>query len=81
LVTEYEALLSKMIEEKKAKLAELLAQGKDRDAAALEPDIKFLEVELARYGEAMTLFRTKGVPKVGRWGKPEVEESSHEAAP
>ena len=42
-------------------------------------DIRFLEVELQRYEQGMALFRSKGLPKVGRWGKPETEEKTEEA--
>jgi hypothetical protein len=40
---------------------------------ALASDIRFLEVELQRYQQSMTLFRSRNPPKVGRWGKPETE--------
>lgn len=74
MTTEYEQLLSKMVNEKKAKLAELTARkGKAKEVAALMSDIRFLEVELQRYQQGMALFRTKAIPKVGRWGKAETE--------
>ena len=38
----------------------------------------FLEVELRRYEQGMSLFRSKGLPKVGRWGKQESEELTAE---
>jgi hypothetical protein len=41
-------------------------------------DVRFLEVELQRYEQGMALFRTKGLPKVGRWGMPEVEVKREE---
>ncbi|MBI2648428.1 MAG: hypothetical protein HYW93_02090 [Thaumarchaeota archaeon] len=41
-------------------------------------DLKFIEVEMNRYQQGMSLFRSKGVPKVGRWGKPEAEEHKEE---
>ena len=41
-------------------------------------DIRFLETELQRYQQGMALFRTKALPKVGRWGKPEAEEKKDE---
>jgi hypothetical protein len=79
LTTEYEQFLSGMVSEKKAKVTELTGkQGKDKEVAALISDIKFLEVELHRYQQGMTLFRTKSPPKVGRWGKPETEEAKEE---
>jgi hypothetical protein len=72
MTTEYEQLLSQMINEKKAKLPELTGKkGKAKEVAALMSDIRFLEVELQRYQQGMALFRTKAPPKVGRWGKPE----------
>lgn len=76
MTTEYEQLLSKMIEEKKLKAAELNGRkGKDKDLAKAMSDLRFLEVELQRYQQGMALFRSKGLPKVGRWGKPEAEET------
>ena len=79
MTTEYEDLLASMVNEKKAKLAELKGKsGKDKETAALMSDVRFLEVELQRYQQGMALFRTKAVPKVGRWGKPETEETKEE---
>ena len=75
MTTEYEQLLSAMVVEKKAKVAELTGKkGKDKELAALSSDIRFLEVEIQRYQQGMSLFRTKNLPKVGRWGRPETEE-------
>jgi hypothetical protein len=80
LTTEYEQLLSRMLEEKRAKLAELTGKkGTDKDSASVASDIKFLEVELQRYQQGMALFRTKNPPRVGRWGTPEAEERREEA--
>jgi hypothetical protein len=80
MTTEYEQLLSKMVDEKKAKLAEVTGKkGKEKETATLMSDIRFLEVELQRYQQGMALFRTKVLPKVGRWGKPETEEKKEEA--
>lgn len=79
MTTEYEQLLASMVEEKKAKLAELNGKkGAEKQVAAVTSDIKFLEVELQRYQQGMSLFRSKGLPKVGRWGKPETEENKEE---
>jgi len=79
LTTEYEQLLSGMVSEKKARLTRLAGKkGKDKEVAALMSDIRFLEVELQRYQQGMTLFRTKPLPRVGRWGKPETEEAKEE---
>jgi len=80
MTTEYEQMISKMVDEKKAKLTELAGKkGKEKDSAALMSDIRFLEVELQRYQQGMALFRTKSLPKVGRWGRPETEEKKEEA--
>ena len=79
MTTEYEQLLSQMVGEKKAKLAELAGRkGKAKEVAALMSDVRFLEVELQRYQQGMALFRTKALPKVGRWGRPETEEKETE---
>jgi hypothetical protein len=79
LTTEYEQLLSAMIAEKKAKMAELKEKpGKAKQIAGLQSDIRFLEVEIERYQQGMALFRSKNLPKVGRWGKPETEERKEE---
>ena len=80
LTTEYEQLLSGMVSEKKAKVTELTGKkGKEKEIAALTSDIRFLEVELQRYQQGMALFRTKPLPKVGRWGKPETDEAKEES--
>jgi hypothetical protein len=79
MTTEYEQMLSKMINEKEAKLAEVTGKkGKEKETASLESDIRFLQVELQRYEQGMALFRTKSLPKVGRWGKQETEEKREE---
>lgn len=83
VVTEYEELLSGMIVEKKEKL-EALKSPKGRSnrkkMEALEAEIRFIEVELERYQHGMVLFRSKDLPKVGRWGKP-VSGEQGEALP
>lgn len=72
-------MLAKMVEERKAKAAALRGKkGKEKELASVDSDIRFLEVELQRYGQGMALFRSKGLPKVGRWGKAETEESHAE---
>jgi len=77
MTTEYEQLLAKMVNEKKERLAQLTGRrGKEKESANLASDIRFLEVELERYQQSMSLFRTKGVPKVGRWGKAEKESTA-----
>ncbi len=69
----------KMVEEKKAKLAEISGRkGKEKQSAGLMSDVRFLEVELQRYQQGMALFRTKGLPKVGRWGTAEAEGKREE---
>jgi hypothetical protein len=79
MTTEYEQLVSKMVEDKRAKLMELTGKkGKEKETAAIMSDIRFLEVELQRYQQGLALFRTKTLPKVGRWGKPETEEKREE---
>ena len=79
MTTEYEQLLAGMVDEKKAKVAELTGKsGKSKQMAALLSDIRFLEVELQRYQQGMALFRSKNLPKVGRWGKPETEGTKEE---
>lgn len=80
MTTEYEELLGSMIAEKKARVAELTGKrGTQKEVSSLSTDIRFLEVELQRYQQGMALFRTKNLPKVGRWGKPETEERKEEA--
>jgi hypothetical protein len=79
MTTEYEQLLSRMIEERSVKAAELKGKrGKEKELAAVTLEMKFLEVELKRYQQGMALFRTKDIPKVGRWGKPEAGEAGHQ---
>jgi hypothetical protein len=81
MTTEYEELLMKMVTEKKAKLAEVTGKkDKEKDSATLMSDIRFLEVELQRYQQGMALFRTKSLPKVGRWGRQETEETKEQEA-
>ena len=73
MVTEYEELLTGMLIVKREKL-EALKAGKSknkRKIEALMSEISYVEVELERYQRGMTLFRSKDLPKVGRWGKPE----------
>ena len=79
LTTEYEQLLAQMAQEKRAKAAELTGKkGKVKELTAVMADIRFLEVELQRYQQGMALFRTKDLPKVGRWGKSEAREHKEE---
>jgi hypothetical protein len=79
LVTEYEHLLQQMFDERRLKLQELKGKkNKQKEIRNLLTDLKFIEVELHRYQQGMSLFRSKGVPKVGRWGKPETEEHREE---
>ena len=72
MVTEYEQLLSEMLKERREKLEKLrAAKGKNQKKVdVLLSEISFVEGELVRYQRGMTLFRSKGLPKVGRWGVP-----------
>lgn len=80
LSTEYEQLLQKLIDEKKTKLESIQSQkGKEKQVQDLLSEIRYIELEIERYSEGLSLFRSKNVPKVGRWGKPEEEE--HHATP
>jgi hypothetical protein len=77
LVTEYEQLLAGMLNERREKLEALKAgNGKSnkKKIEALLSEIGFAEMELERYRRGMTLFRSKELPKVGRWGKPETSQ-------
>ena len=79
MTTEYEDLLSGMVRDKKAKVSELSGKkGKEKKLASLASDIRFLEVEIQRYQQGMALFRSKNLPKVGRWGQPEAGEKKEE---
>ena len=83
MVTEYEELLTGMLIERREKLESLKAgKGKNKKGIeALTSEIGFLEVELERYQRGMTLFRSKDLPKVGRWGKPETSQQHGQAEP
>lgn len=77
LTSEYEQLLKRLIDEKKARIAEVSSKPRsEKKVATLLSDVNFLEVELQRYQQSLAIFRTKGVPKVGRWGVPEVKEAA-----
>lgn len=79
MTTEYEQLLAGMVDEKRVKITQLRGKkGKEKELASLSSDVRFLETELQRYQQGMALFRTKELPKVGRWGKPETEEKKQE---
>ncbi len=82
MVTEYEQLLVGMLAERKDRLEELKAAGgrNKKKIEALLSEISYVEVELERYRRGMVLFRSKDLPKVGRWGKPETAEQG-EALP
>jgi hypothetical protein len=72
LVTEYEQLLTGMLKERREKLEALGAsKANKKKVDSLVSEISYIEVELERYQRGMTLFRSKDLPKVGRWGKPE----------
>jgi uncharacterized protein (DUF305 family) len=79
MTTEYEQFLATMVAQKKAKVAVLTGKkGKEKELAALISDIRFIEVELQHYQQGMSLFRSKNLPKVGRWGRPEASERKGE---
>jgi hypothetical protein len=81
LVTEYEQLLSGMLKERRDKLEALKAGKADKKKVdALLSEIGYVEEELERYRRGMTLFRTKNLPKVGRWGRAESAQQG-QAAP
>lgn len=82
MVTEYEQLLGDILKERRDKLEALKAgKGKkQKEIDALLSEIGFVEGELERYQRGMRLFRTKELPKVGRWGKPETAQQG-EAGP
>lgn len=82
MVTEYEQLLTDMLEERRTQLERLKAgKGKSKKKVdELLSEIGYVEVELERYKRGMTLFRSKDLPKVGRWGKPETSQQG-EALP
>ena len=76
MATEYEQLLDEMLKERRKKL-EALNAGKGRNQKEIDTvlsEIGFVEGELERYRRGLTLFRTKGPPRVGRWGKPEASQ-------
>ena len=82
MVTEYEQLLGEMLKERKERLETMKAsKGSDKKKTdVLLSEIGFIEGELERYRRGMTLFRSKELPKVGRWGKPEAAQQG-EAQP
>jgi len=72
LATEYEQLLQQMLDEGRTKLEALKAKGvSEKQVREQESNLRFVEVELQHYRQGMALFRTKNLPKVGRWGIPE----------
>jgi len=81
LVTEYERLLADMVKERRTKVDELRARNASKkEIETLLSEISFIEVELKRYDGALRLFRSKSVPKVGRWGKPGAGPAGDEAS-
>jgi hypothetical protein len=80
LSTEYEQLLAQLIVERKAKLAKLASEkGKEKQIQTLQEEVRYIELEIDHYQRGLALFRSKPLPKVGRWGKPEEEEEGHRA--
>jgi len=71
-----------MLKERRDRLEALKAgkAGSKKKIEALLSEIRYVEVELERYQQGMTLFRSKNLPKVGRWGKPEAAQQG-EALP
>jgi hypothetical protein len=75
LSTEYEQLLTQLLNERRAKLAKLSSEkGKEKQIDDVQGEIRYIELEIEHYQKGLALFRTGPVPKVGRWGKPEEEE-------
>jgi hypothetical protein len=75
MTTEYERLLNDLIEEKKAKLSKVRSsEGSKKQVDDLLSEISYIELQLDHYAKGLKLFRSKSVPKVGRWGRAEAEE-------
>ncbi|MGH9919764.1 MAG: hypothetical protein ACRD6W_12980 [Nitrososphaerales archaeon] len=82
MTTEYERLLTDLLKERRDRLEKLKdVEGRDKkEHRELLSEIGFVQVELERDQKGMALFRSKGLPKVGRWGKPETSQTG-EALP
>ena len=80
MATEYESMLQELLDERRARLDGLLNKMGEGDTnekvREIASEMRFIEVELGRYRQGMAIFRTKNLPKVGRWGKPDTD--SHE---
>ncbi|MDA4132958.1 MAG: hypothetical protein OK454_07520 [Thaumarchaeota archaeon] len=82
MTTEYEQLLGRILDEKKAKLEKLNSEkGSQKQVEEVLTEIRYVEFEMQHYRNSLKLFRSKSVPKVGRWGKPESGEHTASAAP
>jgi hypothetical protein len=80
LSSEYELLLKQLLQERRSRLEKLTSEkGEQKQIDQLLSEIRFVQAELERYDRGLTIFRSKSVPKVGRWGKPEEEEHAHRA--
>jgi len=80
LSTEYEQLLAQLLDERRAKLAKLGSdKGRQKQIEDVQAEIRYIELEIEHYQKALALFRSKDVPKVGRWGKPERDEHASQA--
>ena len=79
--TEYEQLLAQLLDERRAKLAKLSSEkGRQKQIDDVSAEIRYIELEIEHYQRGLALFRSKDVPKVGRWGRPERDEhGSHTA--
>jgi hypothetical protein len=81
LTTEYEQLLGRILEEKKVELDKLRLENADKKKVNdILSDIRYVELEIEHYQNGLKIFRSKSVPKVGRWGKPETEEHAATAS-
>ena len=76
--SEYEQLLRQLLQDRQSKLEELRSgKGEQKRIDQILSEINFVEAELERYDRGLAIFRSKSVPKVGRWGKPEEGEHAH----
>jgi len=78
LSSEYERLLRQLLQDRRSTLEKLMSEnGEQRQIDRVLSEIKFVQAELERYDRGLAIFRSKPVPKVGRWGKPEEDEHAH----
>jgi hypothetical protein len=75
LTTEYEQLLGQLLEERRAKLERLKSEkAGQKQLDEVLSEMRYIELEMEHYQNGLKLFRSKSVPKVGRWGRPETDE-------